>query len=295
MFVLFAAACGSDKRRCAGGGDYQAEIKAWRHARVERLQSPTGWLSLAGLFWLSEGQNSFGSDDSNDVIFPAKAPPCMGVLELRDGQVSVAIAPDVRVVWQGQPVRAKKLHSDISGTPTVLEWGSLSWHIIERQGRLGLRLKDSDSPRFDNFNGVDNYPIQAAWNLPAKLERYHPPKKIAIGDITGGISEETCPGALVFDKDGQTFRLEPVGDGTGPLFVMFADQTSGVDTYGAGRFLYVELPDSAGKTCIDFNKAYNPPCAFTPFATCPLPPPQNRLALKIMAGEKYHGTHEDEL
>jgi uncharacterized protein (DUF1684 family) len=270
---------------------YIAEIETWRQKRLERLTSATGWLSLAGLFWLRDGSNSFGSGEQNDIVFPSSAPDVVGIFELDDGKVKVRIDPDADVLYQGEPVREMVLASDLNGSPTTLTLGPLTWYVIDREGRLGVRLKDAENPNLRTFTGIESFRIQPEWKLPAQFVPYDPPRKLAITDITGSVREVICKGSLVFEYEGDQYKLDPLGDGTEPFFVIFADATNNRQTYGAGRYVYVDVPDSSGRTVIDFNKAYNPPCAFTEFATCPLPPAQNKLDLGVTAGEKYDGLH----
>ena len=291
LLISLFVRCDGDRVDIGGDESYRREIENWRKERIERLQSPAGWLTLAGLFWLAEGANSFGSAGSNDIVFPDPAPARVGVFELENGTEQVTIAPDVKVLCEGQPVSRLLLQSDLNGNPTILTWGALSWYLIDRQGRQAIRLKNNNSPELKNFTGIAYFPIELNWKVPARLERFDPPRKIRVPNILGGVSEETCPGELLFDIGGQAATLTTIEDGTESLLVIFADGTSGRETYGGGRFLRVALPDTSGMTIVDFNKAYNPPCAFTPYATCSLPPEQNRLAIAVTAGEKSYGNH----
>jgi uncharacterized protein (DUF1684 family) len=181
---------------------------------------------------------------------------------------------------------------DASGDPTFLTLDSLSWFIIKRDGRFAVRLRDRESRFLKEFSGIQRFPVDSTWRIPAKLEKYDPPKQVKVPNILGSVSESESPGALVFEYEGIEFKLDPLGESLSrSLFLIFADQTNGTDTYGAGRFLYVDPPDSLGNTTIDFNKSYNPPCAFTAYATCPLPPSQNILPFRVTAGEKNYGHH----
>ena len=182
-----------------------------------------------------------------------------------------------------------QMKADVSGEPTILELNSLSWFIIKRGEEYGVRLRDSENENITRFKGIEMFPIDTTWRVSAKLEPYDPPKIIEVPTILGTISKETSPGALVFRLRGNIYRLDPIAEpGDESLFVIFADQTNGSETYDAGRFLYVNKPNENDSTIIDFNKAYNPPCAFTSFATCPLPPTQNVLPIRITAGEKKY-------
>jgi uncharacterized protein (DUF1684 family) len=284
--------------RSAGGSDYESEIVDWRTRRAESLRSDSGWLSLAGLFWLKEGENRFGSDPENDIVFPeGKAPGVIGCMILGAEELRVRIEPGVDVRHEGATVTEMRLRTDTGATPTVLEHGTLSWYVIQREGRYAVRLKDRRSPNIVAFRGIDYYPIDPAWRIQAIFEPYDPPRKIPIATIVETTIEQTSPGALVFEIAGERYRLDPLAEPDDEIFfVMFADRTSGNETYGAGRYLSVERPGPDGTTVVDFNKAYNPPCAFTEFATCPLPPPQNRLLVAVTAGEKsYESTNYEEV
>jgi uncharacterized protein (DUF1684 family) len=272
---------------------YKEEIDRWHQRRVERLQSKTGWLSLAGLYWLEEGENTFGAAEANQIRFPEdKSPPFIGSFLLKDGQVRVKIKPGVPVEHDGVPVEEMEVMPDISGNPTILSLDSLSWFVIKRDQRYGIRLRDSENENLKHFNGIERFPVDSTWRIAAGFEKYDPPKPINIPTVLGTVSQETSPGALVFEIAGKTYRLDPTGDDQRKrLFLIFADQTNGIDTYGAGRFLSVDSTASDSIYILDFNKAYNPPCAFTPYATCPLPPQQNVLPVAVTAGEKKYGDH----
>ncbi len=271
---------------------YRAEIETWRAKRIERLRSDTGWLTVVGLFWLEPGKNAVGSAPGNRVVLPAgKTPSYAGALELSGGAAMFHAAPGSGVVSDGRPVTTVALRSDVTGEPTVLSIGPVSFYTIQRGDRLGVRVKDSQSDARRDFHGIESYPIDARWRLEARFEAYKPVKNIPVPNVLGVEELTDSPGALVFELDGKTYRLDPVIEtGETDLFVIFGDRTNGRETYGAGRFLYAPPPVD-GKTVLDFNKAYNPPCVFTPYATCPLPPPQNKLPIEIPAGEKRYAGH----
>jgi len=274
-------------------GSYDEEILAWRKSRLQDLTGEDGWLSLAGLFWLQPGNNTLGSAPSSAIILPSgKAPDHAGSIVVVGGSVRVEAEPGAGITSDGKPVTSLELRSDEQGKPTVLKLGSLSFHVIKRGDRLGLRVKDRDNPDRVSFKAIDYYPIDPAWRFEANFVPYDPPKAIPITNILGMTEDQKSPGAISFNVAGTTYQLDAVIEqGSKELFVMFADKTTGSETYGSGRYLYCPMP-SAGRTVIDFNKAYNPPCAFTRFATCPLPPRQNRLPIAIKAGEKkYSGDH----
>jgi uncharacterized protein (DUF1684 family) len=268
---------------------YRAEIERWHQKRIESLKNPEGYLSLVGLFPLVEGESRFGSDADNDLVFPAGSPGRAGVFVLEDGEVRVEVAEGVIVTAGDAAVTSAVLKSDAEGKPTLLAMGSMRFYVIDRSGHVYIRLKDVESELIDHFDGIDRYPVEAEWRIEARFEPYDPPKPIRITDVLGTESVQDCPGRLVFEVDGVPCSLEPMSASKGRLFIVFGDGTSGLETYGGGRFLYAEPPSDAGAVVLDFNRAYNPPCAFSPFATCPLPHEANRLTVRITAGEKNLG------
>jgi uncharacterized protein len=270
---------------------YVQKIESWQKELVDELKKEDGWLTLVGLFWLEEGENRFGSDAGNNkVIFPeGKAPAVAGVL-IRDGKkVRVRAEPGAGLTSAGKPVTELELTADASGKPMVLELGTLSFFLIERQDRIGVRIKDKASPALASFHGLDFYPIRPEWRIDARFEPYDPPKKVPVPNVLGQVTMADSPGAVVFDRQGKTWRLDTLGSVKDGLSLIFADATNGKETYGAGRFLELG-PLENGKVEVDFNTAYNPPCAYTAFATCPLPPEKNKLkTLAVTAGEKKFG------
>jgi len=278
----------------AQDSDYIKEIKEWHAQREARLKEADSWLSLAGLFWLQEGENTFGSDASNDVRFPTgKADAFIGSFIRTGRAVRMHVNDGVDVTANGEPVHQLDLLADNTDSPTIVNHRSLCWFVIIRGDRVGIRLKDLDSDAVKNFIGVPMFPIDEKWKIKARLEVNDPPQTIKIPDVLGDVSEEPCPGALVFQYDGREYKLYPIGEVDSPsFFLIFADETSGDGSYGSGRFLSVPGVDENGDTFIDFNKAVNPPCAFTPYATCPLPPKGNRLPFKVTAGEKDFHAHD---
>jgi uncharacterized protein (DUF1684 family) len=269
-------------------GSHQQEIEAWRASRASRLKAPDGWLTLAGLYWLTEG--------NNDVFLPSK-PPVPAQFVLRNGKVT--LAPNASLTIDGKPVAVEAdLRNDTESQPTVVRTGTLSFVAIRREDashgpRFGIRVRDTAAEPRAHFLGLEYFPSDSKYRVEARFEPYDPPRKIPITNVLGMTSDEIAPGALVFTLQGQEFRIDPILEqGEKDYFIIFKDATSGKETYGAARYLYAHPPDASGKTIVDFNKAYNPPCAFTPYATCPLPPPQNRLPIRIEAGEKtYAGGH----
>jgi hypothetical protein len=263
---------------------YESEIAAWRAEREARLKADGGWLTVAGLFWLTEGDSRFGSDPAGEIVLPASAPAHAGVVNLHAGETRFRLEDGVAGTIEGKPVTSGVLRPDTSGNPDVLSIGHLTLQVIERGGRHGIRLKDMDSERRKTFPGLQWFPVKESYRVVARL--VPAPGMVPITNVLGQVSEMARPGHLVFTLGGKELTLDPVleePDAT-ELFIMLWDPTAPKETYGAGRFLYVDLPKD-GKVVVDFNKAYSPPCAFTPYATCPLPPKQNRLAVRIEAGE----------
>lgn len=268
-----------------------AELEAWRARRLERLTAPDGWLTLVGLDWLEPGENTVGAAAGTDVRLPeGGAPALVGVLELGpDGTVTLRPEADAGVTVDGEPVTTETvLASDASGAPSLVRAGRILLYVVARGDRLGVRIKDPEAETRTGFTGIESYPPDARFRVPATFEPYPEPKTIAVPSVAGTESEGLVPGVLRFQLEGRELTLEPMVDDPDDeqLFVVFADATSGVTTYGACRFLTVERPTPGTETTIDFNYAYNPPCAFTPYATCPLPPPGNRLPVAVEAGER---------
>jgi hypothetical protein len=275
----------------ADGAAYERELEQWKAKRLDGLKSDDGWLTLIGLFWLREGENRFGSDHANEIVLPeGKAPAFAGTVRLAGGALRLEAKPEAGITSGGRPVASLDLRSDADGEPTMLELGSLSFHVVRRGERLGLRVRDRDNPARAEFKGTDYYPADGKWVIAARFEPYDPPKRVPILNVLGMETEETAPGVLAFEAGGREYRLQALREkGNEQLFIIFADQTSGKETYGAGRYLYADPPGADGRVRLDFNKAYSPPCAFTRYATCPLPPAQNRLPLRVEAGERYLG------
>jgi len=263
---------------------------AWHAQREKRLASEEGWLTLVSLLWLKEGDNVAGSGAGATVVFPAKAPAHLGVFRRVGEVVSFQPAPGVVVTTRaGKTFPGGVLASDAKGDPDVLEVGGLRFHVVIRGERVGLRVKDPDAPKRRDFHGIATYPADPRWRIEARWEPASPGTFIAVPNILGTVDQTPSPGTAVFTVDGKEFRLTPVQEeGETNLFFVFADATNRTETYGAGRFLYSDSPKD-GRVVLDFNRAYNPPCAFSPYATCPLPPKQNRLPLAVAAGEKRAG------
>jgi uncharacterized protein (DUF1684 family) len=271
--------------------DPVAAQKAWHQERLKQLTAEDGWLTLVGLHWLKEGESLVGSAGGNDIRLPASTPATVGTLAREGKFVTFTPKQGVEVRVEGKPFLGGPIGSDISGKPDVLEVGTVRFHLISRGGRLGVRVRDTAAAGRRNFKPIPLFPYNPAWRVEARLETGSGPTKLAVPNILGTVEEMPSPGTLVFTFGGKEYRLTPVVEqGDDSLFLVFADESNRSDSYVSGRFLSAPMPVD-GKTVIDFNRATNPPCAFTQFATCPLPPRANRLAVRVDAGEKRAGAH----
>jgi hypothetical protein len=293
MAGVFAGLAAGVTAADAPAGDYVREIEAWRAQRVAQLVKPDGWLTLIGLHFLKPGENTVGSAADNAVVL-AKGPAHLGTVILAEhGQVKALFNPGLNVQVDGTDVLAADLQDDPRGRPTVATVGTVSLLAIERGGKKALRVKDSESDRRTHFLGIDYFPLDPSWRIEAQWVPFDQPRSVPIRNILGHVSPALILGKAVFTRDGHTFELLPIQEAPDEvLFFVISDLTSGQQTYAAARFLYA-APPVDGKVVLDFNKAQNPPCAFTPFATCPLPPKENQLALAVTAGEKDYRGHHD--
>ncbi|SIT94622.1 hypothetical protein SAMN05444128_3677 [Pontibacter indicus] len=270
---------------------YVASVDEWHQKREAKLKAPDGWLTLAGLFWLQEGANTFGSGPDNDLTFPeGKIPTRAGIITLKGDTVTTTIRPGVEVLLKGMPVRETLLYTSAMDSVPRLSHGTLTWFVIKRGTRYGIRLRDLQNDALVHFKGIKRFPVKADWRLKATFVPHPTPKQLAITNIVGQTSMQDSPGTLVFTLNGQQYQLDALLDGE-ELFIIFADKTNGIETYGAGRYINTDKPGPDGTTVLDFNKAYNPPCDFVSYATCPLPPRQNFLPIMIEAGEKSYGEY----
>jgi hypothetical protein len=275
--LLSLAACSTAPPAVADPAAHQREVEKWRAERVARLTAPDGWLSLVGLFWIEEGESRVGANPDFEVPLPKGLPARAGTITLTKGKAHFRPAA-------GVDLKETDLHPDTVAGYEVLTLGTVSFYLIERGGRFGIRVKDTESPARKRFAGLEWYPVAPSWKVRA---RFIPsPHHVTFQTEVGVTEEGESPGFVEFQHEGQTVRLEPTQEGD-ELFFVIRDATSGKTTYGASRFLYTGLPQN-GDVEIDFNKAYNPPCVFTAYATCPLPPPQNRMRFPIEAGEKMY-------
>ena len=272
---------------------YKKSVDTWHEMRIAYLKKPDGWLNLEGLFWLHKGKNTFGSQKNADCYYNnAKFPAMLGSF-IYNGD---------SVIWENGTTNAIAIDNvksslsqsykvfDGNEKAAVMDWKQFSWVVIKREDKVGIRFRNLKAKTLLDFKGIARFPIQKKWHFKAKLVQ--PVQDfLMITNVLGQTVSSKNAGKLIFEKDGETFSLDVIDENGPTLFIVFADETSGKSTYGAGRFIDIPRPDKDGNTSIDFNNAYNPPCAFTAFATCPLPPKQNRLSIAIEAGEKNYGHH----
>lgn len=274
---------------------FAAEHEMWRADRIAFLKGPDGYLNLAGLHWIKDGTHTFGSSEANDLVFPSRTAGMIGELQLSKGLVLMTVEEGVDVQVDGSPTRSVTMLDDTSDAPVTAVQGSVAWTIIRRDDRVAVRVRDFEHASLSEFKAPEFFELNEGFRLHAKFHPYESARTVQVETVIEGLEfKPEAPGKLHFEIDSQAFELEAYSAGE-KLFLIFGDQTSGRDTYPAGRFLYTELPDANGMTVLDFNKAYNPPCAFNAFATCPVASPRNRLRTRITAGELYdpelHNVH----
>ncbi|WP_237853463.1 DUF1684 domain-containing protein [Rhodohalobacter sulfatireducens] len=277
--------------------NYIQQVKAWKQDRIESLKSPTGWLRLDGMFWLNEGVNSFGSGEDLDIQFPDETiPEKAGTIVFENGRVTMNVADGVKITHEGEPVTDIVLFDgENEETPHVVH-ENLEWFIIKRGELVGIRLFNKNNEQADQFSGFESYPIEEKWNRRALFIPNPEGTTMSIINVLGQEMEVASPGVLEFKIDGEIYTLDAI-DSDDDMFIIVGDQTNKTETYQAGRYMYVDNPEEGSQyTNIDFNKTYNPPCAFNVFTTCQLPPLQNRLEVAITAGEKrpenWQGLHD---
>ncbi|MEJ0085669.1 MAG: DUF1684 domain-containing protein [Pseudomonadota bacterium] len=273
------------------------EIEDYRKKRVEGLLKPDGWTAIIGMYWLEPGRYSVGSAAGSDFRL-AIGPARVGVIEEKDGHALFIAEPGVPLVVDGAapngPVELKKRDKGTPATTVAFDGGKGSISLILSGGRRALRVHHADAPGRRNFAGLDYWPIDAGWRIKGKFVPHESGRVVPVLDILGGLNDQANPGVVEFERGGKQFRLEVIGDSARGLSLMFADRTNGKGSYPSGRFLFTPPPDANGEVVIDFNRTYTPPCAFTEFGTCLLPPPENRLDLAVTAGEKTYakaGSH----
>ncbi|MEN9744373.1 MAG: hypothetical protein RL640_211 [Bacteroidota bacterium] len=265
---------------------FRDEIKQWDEKRIESLRSANGWVNLAGLFWLTPGENKFGAAADNQIVFnDLRFPAHLGSFILNEKEVMWKTAPG-NEVYNKQQLVDQLIHFDINQNQGIqLAYQTFRWTIIKRENMVGVRFRDLDHPNLKIFHHIERYKPSLQWKINATLEQslY---ASVSITNVLGQTYQMPSPGKIVFEIEGKKYKLDAVDEGGDDLFILFADDTNAEDTYESGRFLYIPKPDANGNTVVDFNKSINPPCAFSTFATCPLPPKQNVLPIAVMAGEK---------
>jgi uncharacterized protein (DUF1684 family) len=268
--------------------DYVKGVEKWRSDEEADLKKETGWLTVAGLFWLKDGINTIGAGPDFDVRLTDNFKPGkFGEIDFRNGVAALKVQGGIEAQADGKSISTIDLVSDEKGKPTEIRTGSETFYLIKREDRFGIRLKDSKSKARLEFKGQHWFPIDESYKVAARLEALPEPRELKVPNVLGGFFKMKSPGILKFTFKGKECSLQPVTEEDGTLFIIFGDKSNQSETYKAGRFLHADKPVN-GEAMLDFNKAENPPCAFTPFATCPLPPPGNNLDVEIKAGEKRY-------
>ncbi|MFQ6070206.1 MAG: DUF1684 domain-containing protein [Candidatus Aminicenantales bacterium] len=283
--LIYGATAISEKQK----ENFEKEEIRWREERERQMRSPTSWLTIAGLFWLDEGKNAFGSDPSNKIRLPSySSPASAGWFILKKGKVKVVAEKGVELKLKGKKIKKSALKGDDQGEPDVVELGRLKMWVIKRGERYAIRLRDPEALGLKNYTGLDFFPPSEKFRIEAEFVPYPEGKKLRIKTIINTENEMASPGYVKFSLDGKEYHLDVFGNPSNKrLFIIFKDGTNGKETYEPGRFLRAKIMDN-GKVDLNFNRAYNPPCAYTPYATCPLAPLQNWLKVRIEAGEKKY-------
>lgn len=287
--ILIAISCNSEQNRM-NDEEYFQSVNEWHEQRIDSLQEEDSWLSLVGLYRIEKGEHAVGSDSTNDIILPERGAPYIGTIIRKEDSLTFFADPNATVTSDGKNISEVDLHVKGEDTPTKIRHNDFLWYIIERRGDYYLRLKDTSHPNFSVFDGIERFPVDQKWNIKAAFKRFESPRTITIPDILGESYEDSLYGTLHFTINDQEYQLSPLGhpDDDEQFFIILGDETNGKSTYSGGRYLYIDTPNKNNITYIDFNKAYNPPCVFTDYATCPLPPLQNKLPVAITAGEKMY-------
>jgi hypothetical protein len=289
VLAMLTAACGRAEPDVDSAA-YEQEVLDWRAGRLERLLAPTGYLNQIGLYWLEPGVYVIGSDPSSDIVVPATSASRIGEISVGDDGVRLVVQEGVEVLSEGQSVTDIVMPPDTSGTAVLVSHRSLAWMVIERGGKLAIRIRDFEHPFVESFGPLPYYEIDPSLRVTAKLERYAEPRTITVDTVIEGFQQyPVAPGVASFELNGQQYELEPTNSGD-QLFFVFGDETNRDETYGAGRFVYADTPGDDGVLVLDFNKSYSPPCAFNDFSTCPIASPRNRLPIRVKAGEKFESS-----
>lgn len=292
IFWVFISFCGSGPRPLAPA-DYVTDINTWRKQRLRSLKAPDGWLSLIGLFWLTEGDHTMGAAPDNDLVVESPGiPDRLGIFRYHDGRVKFIAASDTNITHAEQRVLQVTMTDDRQGSPTLLKYNQTTWHLIRRSSRIGVRVRQLNHPRIKQLKEIPVFPPDIRWRVPARFQPFVPSRSYKIISAAGTVEDTLSPGRLHFSLLGKSLHLVVFPGGPAHYFLVFSDLTSGKQSYGGGRFLLIPRAGADGTTFIDFNKAFNPPCVFTEHATCPMPIEENRLPVAVPAGEKvpdiYH-------
>lgn len=297
--TLLSSSCHYEPSELLLASWHARDVEEWRERRVSALTGDEEYLRLVGLHWIEPGSVTIGSDPQSEIQIPVDSGR-LGVItveRMRSGDtppIASFTPAEGAKAWTGTEriTGHVPLLTDAGGDPTVVRTGDVSWYLIERNERLAVRVLDENAPALLAFDGIEYFPIDERWVVEGRFEEFSEPRTMEVADVSGGTQLLTSPGRIHFEIAGRELSLDVV-DSRDDYWIIFSDATNGVDTYGAGRYLYtVGLPEPDGSIVVDFNRAYNPPCAFSPYATCPLPPPQNRLPVPVTAGEKDYGEHE---
>jgi uncharacterized protein (DUF1684 family) len=288
VVLILVAACGPEEPAFDQAA-YEAEIMQWREGRFAGLLAPGGYLTQVGLFWIGEGRWSIGSNADNDIVLPAGAAGRVGELQVSADGNRLVVDDGVEVLFGDEPVTELMMPPDVSGEIVMVQHGSIAWSVIERGGKLAVRVRDYEHPWLQTFGPIPYYDIEPELRVEAVLSRYAEPREIVVDTVIEGFQQyPVAVGTVSFIIDGERYELEPQVSSSGEqLFFVFGDLTNRDATYGAGRYLYADMPGDDGKFILDFNRAYSPPCAFNDFSTCPVASPRNRLPIRVEAGEKF--------
>ena len=287
LITLVLGAC-SQAEPTLDPASYEQQVLEWRAGRLQRLLAPNGYLNQIGLYWLDDGTYTIGSGADADLRLPDSAATEIGVLEVGTDGVRMTVTDGVEVLnGNNEPVTSILMSDDTTPDPVQLAHGSIAWTVIKRDDRLGVRVRDFEHPFVEGFGPLPYFPVDPSLRVSGTLKRYEVPRIANVGTVIEGLGyHPESPGIVEFEVGGQAYALEAYASGE-RLFFVFGDATNRDDTYGAGRFLYAESPGADGRTILDFNMSYSPPCAFNDFSTCPVASPRNRLPIRIEAGEKY--------
>lgn len=296
IIVLFLFNSCTTEENTPDLASYLRNIEAWQESRNASMRDTSkSWLSLVGLHWLDQGENTFGADATNRIQFPNTAPAFAGTFILQDSLLKLVVGDGVYIEYEGKPIQTLEMKHDMDAATTYLQMGSINFYALKRPEGIAIRVKDSQSPALLAFEDIPNFAIDPSWIMEAQLQWYGEPQPIQIPTVLGSERTQHCPAVIVFEINGEQFELSPYENfyGEPTWSIVFSDLTNGETTYEGGRFLTLDAPAPGAKTIlVDFNMAYNPPCSFSVYATCPLPPPENRLSVAIPAGEReYAAAH----